>query len=215
MNGNNKKVMIISVIIAIVFLIIGVVSYFMAKPKSNNEIKYGINDLFEKLKTEQTYSFSAIYNSENKLFFAKQDDKAYIDNIVDGVETKFLIQNGNTYLIKDEDKTYYTYKNNKSKINKIVDTLEELKDSEYEIGSETIDDKTYSYVEYNQLTDFAIMNTQKTKSSDTKKTRFYFDGNDLVYIKTIAGNIQELLKVSISKNVDKNLFEMPLNYEEK
>lgn len=58
------------------------------------------------------------------------------------------------------------------------------------------------------------MNTSNIKS-DTKKTRFYFDGKDLKYIKTIAGNKEELLKVTISKDVDNKLFQIPSDYEEK
>lgn len=125
-----------------------------------------------------------------------------------------LIKNGNTYLIKDEDKVYYVYKNNDTNLNKIEDILEELKDKEYQTGKEKIDNKSYSYIEFNQLTDLAIMNTSNIKS-DTKKTRFYFDGKDLKYIKTIAGNKEELLKVNISKDVDNKLLQIPSDYEEK
>ena len=125
-----------------------------------------------------------------------------------------LIKNGNTYLIKDEDKVYYVFKNNETNLNKIEDILEALKDKEYQTGEEKIDNKSYSYIEFNQLTDFAIMNTSNIKS-DTKKTRLYFDGKDLKYIKTIAGNKEELLKVTISRDVDNKLFQIPSDYEEK
>lgn len=213
-NKENKKVIIIFIIIAIVAVCLGVISCFLFKPKSSKELNYGINELYESLKQEQSYSINLTLDANNKSFYAKQSNSAYLDDIVDDVETEMLIQNGNTYLIKDEDKVYYVYNNNETNLNKIEDMLEEVKDLEYEIGKEKINDKNYSYIEFNQLTDFAIMNTSNIKS-DTKKTRFYFDGKDLKYIKTIAGNKEELLKVTISKDVDNKLFQIPSDYEEK
>lgn len=213
-NKKNKKVIIISIIISIAILVIGITLCFLLKPKTNEELSYGINELYESLKQEKSYSFNLTLDSNNKSFYAKQSNNAYLDDIVDKVETEMLIQNGNTYLIKDEDKAYYVYKNNESNLNKIEDILQDLKNVEHEIGKEKIDDKNYSYIEFNQLTDFAIMNTSNIKSS-TKKTRFYFDGKNLEYIKTIAGNKEELLKVTITKDVDNKLFQIPSNYEEK
>ena len=213
-NKENKKVIIISSIITVAILIIGITSYFLLKPKSSIEVSYVLNELYEILKQEQVYSFNLTMDSKNKSFYAKKSNSAYLDDVVDGVETEMLIKNGNTYLIKDDEKVYYTYRNNETNINKIEDILEELKDLEYETGKEKIEDKIYSYIEYNQLTDFTIMNISNIKS-DTKKTRFYFDGKDLKYIKTIAGNKEELLKVTISKNIDNKLFEIPSDYEER
>ena len=47
------------------------------------------------------------------------------------------------------------------------------------------------------------------------KTRFYFDKDDnLVYIQTIKGVTQELLKIRLEKEVDDSIFEIPSNYAE-
>ena len=46
-----------------------------------------------------------------------------------------------------------------------------------------------------------------------KKTRLYFKGKDLKYIKTISGENEEILKVEISDKVDNNLFQLPEGYE--
>lgn len=213
-NKKNKKVIIISIIISIAILVIGITLCFLLKPKTNEELSYGINELYESLKQEQAYSINLTLDENNKSLYAKQSNIAYLDDILNGVETEMLIKNGNTYLIKDEDKVYYVYKNNETNLNKIEDILEALKDKEYQTGEEKIDNKSYSYIEFNQLTDLVIMNTSNIKS-DTKKTRFYFDGKDLKYIKTIAGNKEELLKVTISRDVDNKLFQIPSDYEEK
>lgn len=213
-NKENKKVIIIFIIIAIVAVCLGIISCFLLVPNTSKELSFSINELYESLKQEQAYSINLTLDENNKSLYAKQSNIAYLDDILNGVETEMLIKNGNTYLIKDEDKVYYVYKNNETNLNKIEDILEELKDLEYETGKEKINDKNYSYIEFNQLTDLAIMNTSNIKS-DIKKTRFYFDGKDLKYIKTIAGNKEELLKVTITKDVDNKLFQIPSDYEEK
>lgn len=213
-NKENKKVIIIFIIIAIVAVCLGIISCFLLVPNTSKELSFSINELYESLKQEQAYSINLTLDENNKSLYAKQSNIAYLDDILNGVETEMLIKNGNTYLIKDEDKVYYVYKNNETNLNKIEDILEALKDKEYQTGEEKIDNKSYSYIEFNQLTDLVIMNTSNIKS-DTKKTRFYFDGKDLKYIKTIAGNKEELLKVTISKDVDNKLFQIPSDYEEK
>ncbi len=47
-----------------------------------------------------------------------------------------------------------------------------------------------------------------------QKTRLYFQGDKLVYIKTIAGDKQELLKVENTYKVDNQLFNIPSDYTE-
>ena len=50
------------------------------------------------------------------------------------------------------------------------------------------------------------------------KTRFYFDGNDIAYIKNIVqdeeSTQEELLKVTLKYSVDESLFEIPEDYAE-
>ena len=59
-----------------------------------------------------------------------------------------------------------------------------------------------------------MMDTSEISGNEEVKTRFYFEGDKLAYIKTIIGGKQELLKVDISYNIDNKLFEIPSNYEE-
>ena len=44
------------------------------------------------------------------------------------------------------------------------------------------------------------------------KTRFYYEGNDLKYIKTITADNEELLEIKINFEVDDSLFEIPEGY---
>lgn len=210
--SKNKSIILISLIIAIIIIVIGVVFYFI-KPQSVNQNEgEKVSKLYESLKEKSGYSFEAKSDKDNKTFFVKQSNQAYLEEIIDGNTIETIVKNGNTYLIKDDEKAYYTYKNNDTNLNKIEEILEEVKELEYEIEKEKINDKTYTYLEVSKSTDFTMMDLSGAKQA---KTRFYFDGDKLDYIKTIADKKEELLKVTISDNVDRNLFEIPTDYEEK
>ncbi len=208
----NKNIILISSIIAIIIIVIGVIFYFIKPQAVKQNEGEKIDKLYESLKEKSGYSFEAKLDKDNKTFFVKQSNQAYLEEITDGNEMKIIVKDENTYLLKDDEKAYYIYKNNDTNLNKIEDTLEEVKDLEYEVGKENIDNKTYTYVEISRSTDFVIMDLEGVKQI---KTRFYFSGDKLDYIKTIADQKQELLKITISDNIDRNLFEIPADYEEK
>ena len=58
-----------------------------------------------------------------------------------------------------------------------------------------------------------MMKENETTGSEVK-TRFYFNGLKLVYIKTITNDTEELLKVDLSYKVQNQNFEIPSNYVE-
>ena len=62
------------------------------------------------------------------------------------------------------------------------------------------------------FTDTNVLNDDESQV----KTRFYFDkDNNLVYIKTIFSQMEEeTLKIEISSDIDKSLFEIPSEYME-
>mgnify|MGYP001057782825 FL=1 len=61
---------------------------------------------------------------------------------------------------------------------------------------------------------FLLSNSLNLDENDVK-TRFYFDSKDnLVYIKTIYGDKHELLKVSLTNDIDSSVFEIPADYAE-
>ena len=134
-----------------------------------------------------------------------------MDTKYNGSETKYIIKDGNSYLIKDSDKRYYTYTNNNIDLDLVSNILADLINLEHNDGKEEIDGKSYNYEEYSVLTNIAISDF----SNETNiKTRLYFKGKDLVYIKTISDRKQELLKVDMSTKVENNLFEIPSDYVE-
>lgn len=58
-----------------------------------------------------------------------------------------------------------------------------------------------------------LINYKATIDESKTKTRLYFEGNNLKYIKTYIGDIEQLLKVEMSYNVDDSVsFEIPKEY---
>lgn len=210
--SKNKKIIIISSIIAVIVIIVAVLIYCMVFNYFEEDATSKVNKLYTQLQEKSVYSFSITLDEENNMYYAKNDNSAYVDTINKGNESKFIIKDGNSYLLSDDDKTYYTYKNNETELEKIILTLEKLKDMSYAKGKEQIENRQYQYEEYETVTDFSFKNISE-QGKQTAKTRFYFDGNKLVYIKTIIGNEQEILKVKISDEVDENLFQIPSDYQ--
>lgn len=212
MKQKKKVILLIGIIILVIAIVGGIIWYITTKPNQERDKESKVNQFYQTLANKKAYRVTTTLDNDNKMYYAKQDNKAYIDTIYNGKESKFIIKDGNSYLLVEDTKSYYTYNNNDTDLNKIEKQLEVLKDIEYETGKEKIENKTYSYEEYNILTDFVIGDIQE---SEEVKTRFYFLNNELVYIKTIAGDKQELLKVETSNQVDKNLFEIPSDYEKR
>lgn len=216
--SKKKKIIIISVISIIVLaLIIGIAIFLINRHNSEESQSYSgdtrIARLYDRLNKEKMFSFTTTIDDNNKEIYAKTSDAAYIDTIYEGEESKFVIKDGNSYLLNDENKIYYTYQNNEIDLNRVIEQLEEVKDTELVEGTENIEGKEYNYEEYSGFTSFAFKLSDEG-NTDNMKTRFYFDGDNLVYIKTITSNTQELLKVEISDDVDENLFEIPSDYRE-
>ena len=217
----KKKIIIISIVtVVIIALVVGLIIFFVNRGNNGGEEttiasnSTKIAKLYNNLSKKETFSFTTTLDDNNKEIYAKNNNTAYTDTINDGEESKYIIRDGNSYLLRDSDKVYYTYRNNEVNLNKVLEQLSEIKDTELVEGKEEIDGKNYKYEEYTGITNFAIKLTDDNNSEDVK-TRFYFDGNDLVYIKTIVGNNQELLSVEISDDVDSSLFEIPKNYKER
>lgn len=213
--NKKKKIIVISSILGIVLLalIIGLVWYFTTQPKKEEEQSSRVTYLYDTLVAKNAYSFETILDDEHKSYYAKLDDKAYTDTIYDGNESIYVIRDGNSYLLMQDTKTYYTYLNNEIDLKKVEVALQDLKDVQYQEGKEEIDHKKYTYEEYDGITQFLMGDIDDSLDTQEAKTRFYFDGKELVYIKTIIGEYQEVLKVNISYEVDSDLFEIPSDYQ--
>lgn len=210
----KKKIIVISTIAIIVLLLIaGGIWYFVANKNNNNENNQETSKvvrLYNTLKEKEIYSFNFILDENNRMYYAKNKDKAYTSTIYNGSTSNYIIRDGNSYLIMEDIKKYYTYANNTIDLNLISETLETVKELEYQTGTEEIEGKNFEYEEYTVLTEISMGDFSEVNNN--VKTRFYFQGEKLVYIKTISEGKQELLKVETSYKVDNGIFEIPSDY---
>lgn len=212
MQKKKKMIIIIVAIVVVALIVLGVILANKSnKVTSNTKAETKVSTLYNKIKNTDTYSFNFTADDNSKVFYAKSGEKAYMDTKYNGSETKYIIKDGNSYLIKDSDKRYYTYTNNNIDLDLVSNILADLINLEHNDGKEEIDGESYNYEEYSVLTNIAISDF----SNETNiKTRLYFKGKDLAYIKTISDRKQELLKVDMSTKVENNLFEIPSDYVE-
>ena len=207
----KKKIIKLVVLILAIVAIIIVISKLIGNQK--DEIKR-LSNLYQELNTSQTYLFEMEKDSDNKTIMAKKGDKTIIDNTSTDNHSTTIIKDNNTYLVLHDREEYYVYEQNNVEQTILTDGIGEIVDKEFTTGTEKVKGKKYLYEEYSGSTMF-MEESNSNVSEEEIKTRFYFDENDnLVYIKTIKGSYQELLKINVEKEVDDSLFEIPSNYAE-
>lgn len=212
----NKRINLI----VIILVIIGII-FFVSKIVGNKNSKVQeLAKVYNKLNSSQAYQFKWEQNDNNKTIIIKDGDKTLIDQYSKEEDsatqnhTKTLIKENSTYLILPDRKEYYIYEGNNVDQTFLIDGIKEIMGKEYTKGTEKVKEKKYKYEEYSGSTMFLLSNSLNLDENDVK-TRFYFDSKDnLVYIKTIYGDKHELLKVSLTNDIDSSVFEIPADYAE-
>lgn len=207
-------------LIVIILVIIGII-FFVSKIVGNKNSKVQeLAKVYNKLNSSQAYQFKWEQNDNNKTIIIKDGDKTLIDQYSKEEDsatqnhTKTLIKENSTYLILPDRKEYYIYEGNNVDQTFLIDGIKEIMGKEYTKGTEKVKGKKYKYEEYSGSTMFLLSNSLNLDENDVK-TRFYFDSKDnLVYIKTIYGDKHELLKVSLTNDIDSSVFEIPADYAE-
>lgn len=209
MRKNNIIKLGIAILIVIaIILVIGKIT------RSKNANTRRLAQLYNDLNTSQTYLFEMGKGADNKTIMAKKGDKTIIDQYSKDSHTTTIVKDNNTYLVLHDREEYYVYANNNVEQSILTDELKNIIDTEFTTGEEKVEGKKYSYEEYAGSTMFIETISLDVNEGDIK-TRFYFDNEDnLVYIRTIKGVNQELLKINIQKEVDDSIFEIPSNYAE-
>ena len=208
----NKKI-IIGVISAIVVVALVIALICIVRQSINNTEKTSrLNKIYENIVNKGEYTFTEETDENNKITYVIKDDKAFVDSIYEGEESKYVVKDGNTYLIIDDEKTYYKYENNMTDLSVIPSRLKTAASMEFISGTENIENKNYYYEEFNGYNQFLI--TEDNTETSEIKTRFYFDGSQLVYIKTITKDSEELLKVNLTYKAQNQSFEIPSDYVE-
>lgn len=204
-----KLVHLIGIILVIIAIVVIANKIF-----KNNEDEHKLLKIYNDLNSSQAYSFEMEQSNDNKTIMAKKEDKTLIDQYSEDSHSTTLIKDNNTYLILHDREEYYVYENNNIEQNILTDGLKTVVDKVFITDSEKVKGKKYFYEEYSGSTMFMVSSSLDVDEADIK-TRFYFDKNDnLVYIKTIYGGKQELLKINLQKEAEDKLFEIPSHYAE-
>ena len=215
----NKKILIIVISIILILAVILGIIFLVSKNKQGNT-----NEIQEAQKTEKVYeevskanqiTFTCTLDDKNKETIIVKDNNAYKETTKDGKTSRYIVKDGNTYFLDEDSKKYYTYNNNTSILIELKQQLEKLQDLSKKAGKERIKGKNYSYEEFEQYQGFLINNKIAVTDLTKAKTRIYYDNDKIVYIKTIAGDEEELLKVDISYNqVNDDYFNIPDEYKD-
>lgn len=214
-----KKTMIIIGIIILVVVIIGVIIFAISSKNKTNKTEQTesveIQKNYEKIANSKEMIFTTTLDENNKEKIVIKDGQAYKETTRNGVTYKYIVKGNDTYFVDDSNKTYYTYKNNTEISTEIQQKLSKLKEMSSNTGKEKVNGKNYQYEEFEKYQDFLINNKIAVTDLTKAKTRIYYDNDKIVYIKTIAGDEEELLKVDISYGTVKNDYcNIPSEYKD-
>lgn len=209
----SKKTTIVSVAI-VILLILAIILIF--KDKNNNRL----TSMYEKMQKSNSYTFS-MEEKTNEVYYkvsmAKRGKDISIDMYSNEDHTTTLITEKKTYSIMHNDQEYYDYGEEKIDLDIEISSLEKYIKKSCTNGKEEINGKTYYFEEYeNEDIDFVIF--ADIDENSTVKTRFYFNGKNICYIKNIIQNDdenqEELIKADLTFSVDEKLFNIPEDYAE-
>ena len=210
----SKKTIIISGIAIGLLLIIALIC--IVHSEKGNRVK----NLYEKITQNQNFTFSMEeINSKikYKVFMAQRGTDVSIDMYSEDEHTTTIVLEDDAYYINHNDQEYYDFGEENVEADIVLYGLENFTKDKYETGREEINGKSYYYEEYENNNMEFIMYANANEESNIK-IRFYFNGDELAYIKNIVtnkdGQEEELLKTSLVYSVDDSLFVVPEDYAE-
>lgn len=204
----NKKKVAVAVAILGLLLIIIIWAISASLNRGTKVVK-----IYKKIEKAQEYLFEMKDENNYEITIAEKNGQIAIDMNNDEERVTTLIKEGTEYLISHSQKEYYTYNSEETDEAIVTDMLKDLKKAD-STGKEQINGKTYKYEEYKGFEGFMTATGLETVDENVT-TRFYFNGKDLAYIKTmVKGEEDELLAIKIEYSVPDELFEIPSDYQE-
>lgn len=216
----NKKISIPIIPIIIITTVAIIVIAILIKEEKTSKL----SKIYQEMVTNQTYVFTRYdFEEKHKIITYRKSNKTLIDMYNPEQHLSTLVIGGDTYLIFHENKEYYVYPNNTLDEEVLTNNLKNIVEQDYVTGKEKIYGKTYNYEEYSGVSDFLISSSRNIDTS-LAKTRFYFKGKQLVYLKTIyeianeetgeKTQEEELQTVKVEYQVKDSIFEIPSEYAE-
>ena len=204
---NRKKV---AAVVTIFIIIITIIT--LAIIAGNNK-GTKVAKLYKKIAKSDEYSFEMKDTSNYEIIIAVKNGQISIDMNNDGERVTTLVKENTEYLISHSQREYYAYDGEETDETIVTEMLKDLEKAD-DTGKEKVNGKTYKYEEYKGFEGF-MTSAGLGNEEENVSTRFYFDGNDLVYIKTVVeGQEDELLEIKVSYSVPDELFEIPSDYTE-
>ena len=209
----SKKTIIISM--SIVFLLVLSIFLIFASEHKNR-----VKSMYEKMLKNKNYTFSMEEKTSEidyKVSMIQRANDICIDMHSEEEHTTTLILENKSYFIMHDEKEYYDYGDEKIDSDIVLSSLIKFLQKPCVTGKEEINGITYYYEEYeNDETDFIIF--ANINENSNIKIRFYFNGNNLCYIKNIIVSEdekqEELIKTDLKYKVHENLFDIPDDYAE-
>lgn len=211
-----KKVLKISLSILLIILLAFVITGCGAKNNKEENSKSKTYNVLNNAFSGENYIMTLEGNEdigeglENVVTtLAIKGEDIYIDIDATSNHMTIMYKNDTTYVISHDDKMYMTSEGKNEEIFEddiavmlSKEDLSAMERADYETGKEVINGTEYDYEEYKD---------EETGEID----RYYFSGEDLIYIKTIDENGEEdIMKViKLSPEVDDNIFNIPTEYE--
>lgn len=206
-------------IVILIFIIIIVLGIVLAIINLNKDKTDRVLNMYNSIQNSQRYTFTIQeVNSDiqYKISIMHRGTDTNLDMESENEHTSTLILEDHVYYIWHDEQEYYVYDSNNADGDVILEGLKDIDGKEYTHGVETLYGTEYYYEEYENITSFAIL--VDVDEDATIKTRFYFDGDDIVYIKNIVTDEdiekEELLKITLEYDVDDSAFEIPADYAE-
>ncbi len=203
-------------IMLVVLLVVIVVLFVLIFPQDKTD---RVLSMYNNIQENQNYTFSMEeVNSETqyKISITQRGTDVNIDMQTENEHTSTLVVEGHVYFIMHDEQEYFNYDSDDTDGDIILSGLKDISNVEYENGREKIFGQNYYYEEFEGISSFLIL--LNANEDSIIKTRFYFDGDEIVYIKNIVTNedmeLEELLKVTLEYDIDDSLFEIPSNYAE-
>lgn len=199
-----------------VFLVISIV--FLLKGEKKDRTK----NMYKKISNSSKYTFTIEegISSGNKFIISKNEEDRSLDLTSNGEHTTTLVKEGYVYFITHKQKEYSVFENEdmeKIEADIIESDIDKIENTSYLTGKEKIYGKMYYYEEYEDIDSF-IMSGIALDEETKLKTRFYFEGDNIKYIKNIIKDeediIEELLEINLTFDYDKTIFEIPSDYAE-
>lgn len=214
----SKKVKIILILVAVISIL---TILMVALGSSPSDLTI---NMYKKINNSQNYTITLKGREDDEYSYTISIAQRGTDISIDMISksddeeqhTTTLLEDENVYTIMHNDKEYETMSSKDIEADILIPEMKDIDEKNYQKGKEKVNGKTYYYEEYKGISTFLML--IDADNEENVKTRFYYDGDKLVYIKNMIDQdgekLEELIQAECSYEVDDKLFAIPEDYAE-